>query len=115
MDQLLFQLANIMTGTVSWLFLPLIIPCCYDQEGIICLPQVHSLTISTLNSDSYPLGFDCANPSTWPSGSIPTYFRADHLEQSPTTPYTLNEFQVSLVSARDIYLTAKSRANALGT
>ncbi|KAF3768705.1 family 35 glycoside hydrolase [Cryphonectria parasitica EP155] len=43
--------------------------------------------------DSYPLGFDCANPSSWPSGSIPTDFRELHLEESPTTPYLINEFQ----------------------
>lgn len=43
--------------------------------------------------DSYPLGFDCASPSTWPSGDLPTYFREDHLEQSPTTPYTVPENQ----------------------
>ena len=43
--------------------------------------------------DSYPLGFDCANPYTWPDGSLPTYFRADHLAQSPSTPYTISEFQ----------------------
>ncbi|KAJ5147104.1 hypothetical protein N7526_000456 [Penicillium atrosanguineum] len=43
--------------------------------------------------DSYPLGFDCANPSTWPSGDLPTNFHQLHLEQSPTTPYSLVEFQ----------------------
>ncbi|PCH04028.1 Glycoside hydrolase, family 35 [Penicillium occitanis (nom. inval.)] len=43
--------------------------------------------------DSYPLGFDCANPSTWPSGGLPTYFREDHVEQSPSTPFSLVEFQ----------------------
>ncbi|KAF5016097.1 hypothetical protein F66182_12330, partial [Fusarium sp. NRRL 66182] len=41
--------------------------------------------------DSYPLGFDCANPSSWPSGDLPTYFREVHLEQSPSTPYSLVE------------------------
>lgn len=41
--------------------------------------------------DSYPLGFDCANPSTWPSGELPTNFRQLHLEQSPATPYSLVE------------------------
>ena len=43
--------------------------------------------------DSYPLGFDCANPSTWPQGALPTNFRTLHLQQSPTTPYSLVEFQ----------------------
>ncbi|KAJ5819519.1 Glycoside hydrolase family 35 [Penicillium riverlandense] len=43
--------------------------------------------------DSYPLGFDCANPSTWPSGDLPTNFWTLHTEQSPSTPYSINEFQ----------------------
>ncbi|KAI9042941.1 glycoside hydrolase family 35 protein [Aspergillus affinis] len=43
--------------------------------------------------DSYPLGFDCANPSVWPKGNLPTDFRQKHLEQSPATPFSLLEFQ----------------------
>ncbi|KAF7585722.1 hypothetical protein BBP40_010239 [Aspergillus hancockii] len=43
--------------------------------------------------DSYPLGFDCANPTVWPEGKLPDYFRKSHLEQSPSTPYSLLEFQ----------------------
>jgi hypothetical protein len=43
--------------------------------------------------DSYPLGFDCAEPYTWPAGSIPTYFHATHEQQSPSTFYSLDEFQ----------------------
>ena len=43
--------------------------------------------------DSYPLGFDCANPSSWPADAIPTTFRQTHLQQSPSTPYTIPEFQ----------------------
>ncbi|KAJ5161738.1 Glycoside hydrolase family 35 [Penicillium capsulatum] len=43
--------------------------------------------------DSYPLGFDCANPTEWPSGKLPTDFRANHLSQSPSTPFSLVEFQ----------------------
>ena len=43
--------------------------------------------------DGYPLGFDCANPSTWPDGALPNYYRILHLEQSPTTPLTISEFQ----------------------
>ena len=41
--------------------------------------------------DSYPLGFDCANPSNWPSGDLPTYFWTLHLEQSPSKPYSIVE------------------------
>jgi beta-galactosidase len=41
--------------------------------------------------DSYPLGFDCANPNTWPSGDLPTDYYTLHMEQSPSTPYSINE------------------------
>ncbi|KAJ5217780.1 Glycoside hydrolase family 35 [Penicillium citrinum] len=43
--------------------------------------------------DSYPLGFDCANPNVWPDGGLPTDFLTKHLAQSPSTPYSLVEFQ----------------------
>ncbi|KAF3017209.1 hypothetical protein E8E14_012799 [Neopestalotiopsis sp. 37M] len=41
--------------------------------------------------DGYPLGFDCSNPSVW--NNFNTNFRTLHLEQSPTTPYSIVEFQ----------------------
>ena len=43
--------------------------------------------------DGYPLGFDCANPTTWPDGNLPNYYLDDHQRQSPTTPNTISEFQ----------------------
>ncbi|KAK4691078.1 hypothetical protein P7C71_g5850, partial [Lecanoromycetidae sp. Uapishka_2] len=43
--------------------------------------------------DSFPLGFDCGQPTIWPEGLLPTNFRTLHLKQSPTTPYSLVEFQ----------------------
>ncbi|CZS89191.1 probable beta-galactosidase [Rhynchosporium agropyri] len=43
--------------------------------------------------DNYPLGFDCANPTTWPANNLPTNFHALHQQQSPSTPYALVEFQ----------------------
>ncbi|OHE96603.1 glycosyl hydrolase family 35 [Colletotrichum orchidophilum] len=43
--------------------------------------------------DGYPLGFDCANPNTWPGGKLPTNYHALHLQQSPSTPYSILEFQ----------------------
>ncbi|KAL1961973.1 hypothetical protein VTN77DRAFT_708 [Rasamsonia byssochlamydoides] len=49
--------------------------------------------VNIYGHDSYPLGFDCANPSSWPSGGLPTNFRQLHLEQSPSTPYAIVEFQ----------------------
>ncbi|KAK5108976.1 hypothetical protein LTR62_007610 [Meristemomyces frigidus] len=43
--------------------------------------------------DSYPLGFDCANPNVWPDNALPTYFLADHLNQSSSTPNSIIEMQ----------------------
>ncbi|KAF2145801.1 glycoside hydrolase family 35 protein [Aplosporella prunicola CBS 121167] len=43
--------------------------------------------------DGYPLGFDCANPYTWPDGKLPTNWRSVHLATSPETPYSIVEFQ----------------------
>lgn len=43
--------------------------------------------------DNYPLGFDCANPYDWPPNALPTNFYTLHEEQSPTTPYSLVEYQ----------------------
>ena len=43
--------------------------------------------------DAYPLGFDCANPYTWPANSLPTNWHATHEAQSPSTLYSLVEFQ----------------------
>jgi hypothetical protein len=43
--------------------------------------------------DSYPMGFDCSNPSVWVAGSIPTYFHASHEQESPSTFYAIPEFQ----------------------
>lgn len=43
--------------------------------------------------DGYPLGFDCANPTVWPDNNFPTNWRTLHLQQSPTTPYSILEFQ----------------------
>ena len=42
--------------------------------------------------DSYPQGFNCEQPYNW-SGMIPTNFRQLHLQQSPSTPYSIIEFQ----------------------
>ncbi|RFU30989.1 hypothetical protein B7463_g5308, partial [Scytalidium lignicola] len=49
--------------------------------------------VNIYGHDSYPQGFDCANPYTWNPGSIPTTFHASHEEQSPSTFYSIDEFQ----------------------
>ncbi|KAL8944309.1 MAG: hypothetical protein Q9216_000493 [Gyalolechia sp. 2 TL-2023] len=56
-------------------------------------PGTGSGSVDIYGHDAYPLGFDCANPYTWPDGALPLEFRALHLEQSPSTPYSLIEFQ----------------------
>ncbi|KAI0129915.1 lactase [Xylariales sp. AK1849] len=43
--------------------------------------------------DSYPIGWNCVDPSNWTQGTLPTDWRKLHLEQSPETPYTIVEFQ----------------------
>ncbi|KKY27463.1 putative beta-galactosidase e [Phaeomoniella chlamydospora] len=43
--------------------------------------------------DSYPLSLDCARPYYWPSGALPTTWHTLHLKYSPSTPYSLVEFQ----------------------
>lgn len=50
-------------------------------------------SVDIYGHDAYPLGFDCANPYTWPDGALPTDFHTLHQNQSPFTPYSLVEFQ----------------------
>jgi beta-galactosidase GanA len=50
-------------------------------------------SVDIYGHDGYPLGFDCANPSTWPDGSLPTNYHILHLEEAPTGPYAIVEFQ----------------------
>ncbi|KAB2570733.1 Glycoside hydrolase family 35 [Lasiodiplodia theobromae] len=60
----------------------------YFAPGSNWTPQV-----DIYGHDGYPLGFDCANPYTWPDGKLPTNWRDLHEEQSPSTPYSVIEFQ----------------------
>ncbi|KAI0018839.1 beta-galactosidase precursor [Xylariomycetidae sp. FL0641] len=43
--------------------------------------------------DAYPLGFDCSNPSTWPALALSGVYHSTHELQSPSTPFSLVEFQ----------------------
>ncbi|TQN68898.1 putative beta-galactosidase A [Colletotrichum shisoi] len=43
--------------------------------------------------DSYPLGFDCWNPTVWPPNGLPTDWLATNDRIAPTSPYTIVEFQ----------------------
>lgn len=56
-------------------------------------PGTGNGSVDIYGHDAYPLGFDCANPYTWPDGALPTNFHTLHLNQSPSTPYSLVEFQ----------------------
>lgn len=56
-------------------------------------PSTSPGAVDIYGHDGYPLGFDCANPESWPAGKLPTYYRETHLEQSPNTPYLIPEFQ----------------------
>ena len=50
-------------------------------------------SVDIYGHDGYPLGFDCSNPYWWKDGSLPTTWRALHEQESPTTPYSILEFQ----------------------
>jgi beta-galactosidase len=54
-------------------------------------PGTGAGAVDIYGHDSYPLGFDCASPYTWPSGDLPTDFYTSHMEQSPNTPYSIVE------------------------
>ena len=56
-------------------------------------PGTGNGSVDIYGHDSYPLGFDCANPYVWPDGALPTTFLGLHRNQSPSTPYTISEFQ----------------------
>ncbi|QPG96206.1 hypothetical protein C2857_003537 [Epichloe festucae Fl1] len=50
-------------------------------------------SVDIYGHDSYPLGFDCGNPTVWPPNNLPTYFHDRHVRQSPFTPCSIVEFQ----------------------
>ncbi|KAF2461199.1 putative beta-galactosidase [Lineolata rhizophorae] len=56
-------------------------------------PGTGPAAVDIYGHDGYPLGFDCANPSVWPDGALPTNWAELHQEQSPSTPYSILEFQ----------------------
>ncbi|KAK5132421.1 hypothetical protein LTR08_009104 [Meristemomyces frigidus] len=56
-------------------------------------PPAQPAAVDIYGHDGYPLGFDCANPETWPDNALPTYYLTLHREQSQSTPYSIVEFQ----------------------
>jgi hypothetical protein len=43
--------------------------------------------------DAYPLRYDCAHPSVWPTYRFPRDWQTLHRQQSPTTPFAVLEYQ----------------------
>ncbi|KAJ5706029.1 hypothetical protein N7536_001718 [Penicillium majusculum] len=43
--------------------------------------------------DAYPMRYDCANPTVWPTYRFPYDWQVTHQWQSPTTPFAIAEFQ----------------------
>jgi len=56
-------------------------------------PPRQEAAVDIYGHDGYPLGFDCAHPTTWPSGALPTFYGDLHQNQSSSTPYSIIEFQ----------------------
>ncbi|KAL7931063.1 glycoside hydrolase family 35 protein [Trichoderma chlorosporum] len=50
-------------------------------------------SVDIYGHDAYPVGFDCAHPYTWPENGLPTTYHQLHLNMSPSTPFSLVEFQ----------------------
>lgn len=43
--------------------------------------------------DAYPVRYDCSQPDVWPTYRWPTNWQTLHNEQSPSTPFSIPEFQ----------------------
>ncbi|PCG90900.1 Glycoside hydrolase, family 35 [Penicillium occitanis (nom. inval.)] len=43
--------------------------------------------------DAYPMRYDCAHPEVWPTYRFPYTWQTLHREESPTTPFSIVEFQ----------------------
>ncbi|OQD86712.1 hypothetical protein PENANT_c007G05840 [Penicillium antarcticum] len=43
--------------------------------------------------DSYPMRYDCAHPTVWPTYRFPYNWQILHEQNSPTTPFAIAEFQ----------------------
>ncbi|CAK7217880.1 hypothetical protein SCUCBS95973_003297 [Sporothrix curviconia] len=43
--------------------------------------------------DAYPVRYDCSQPDVWPTIRWPTNWQTLHQEQSPSTPFSIPEFQ----------------------
>ncbi|KAK5111284.1 hypothetical protein LTR85_012225 [Meristemomyces frigidus] len=61
----------------------------YFADGPLRRPSA----VDIYGHDGYPLGFDCANPYTWPDDALPTYYLTLYEEQSSSTPYSIVELE----------------------
>ena len=43
--------------------------------------------------DAYPMRYDCAHPAVWPTYRFPRYWNTWHEQVSPSTPFSIPEFQ----------------------
>ncbi|KAM0327577.1 hypothetical protein ACHAQA_005870 [Verticillium albo-atrum] len=50
-------------------------------------------SVDIYGHDSYPLGFDCENPTVWPEDGLPTDWLAINNALAPDTPYAIPEYQ----------------------
>lgn len=56
-------------------------------------PGSGSGAVDIYGHDDYPLKFDCLTPSYWPKGALNGAYHLIHNAQSPSTPFSLLEFQ----------------------
>ncbi|KXN86326.1 putative beta-galactosidase A, partial [Leucoagaricus sp. SymC.cos] len=56
-------------------------------------PGGHFTSVDIYGYDSYPNGFDCANPFKWAPDAVPEYFWDAHQEWNPEDPNAVYEFQ----------------------
>ncbi|KAJ6567229.1 glycoside hydrolase family 35 protein [Mycena vulgaris] len=56
-------------------------------------PGGHYVDVDIYGYDSYPNGFDCANPNDWLPDAVPEYFWGAHEQYSPQSPNAVYEFQ----------------------
>ncbi|KAF2227033.1 putative beta-galactosidase [Elsinoe ampelina] len=62
-------------------------------KGLFSPDGQQAAKVDIYGHDNYPLGFDCARPDVWPNNNLPTNYRQLHLQQAPSTPYSLVEYQ----------------------
>lgn len=62
-----------------------------SPKGYFAPNGTNEVHVDIYGHDGYPVGFDCANPYTWPKNALPTTWATTHESQSPLTPYSVLE------------------------